>query len=224
MITTPAATEIIERLKDVYGEPARTSSGDPIAGLVGTILSQSTTDSNADLAFGALTAKYSSWDQVLNAPVDDLADTIRQGGLANQKAQTIHRALAALKQLSPCLETSLFDEMSDDAVMSYLTAIRGVGQKTAACVLMFDLERDVLPVDTHIHRVSCRLGLVATSADANKAQHLLEQIVPPEGRYAAHVLLIQHGRRTCSARSPDCPCCNLNDLCAYARQKTEVTA
>ena len=222
-IAAPAVEEIIERLRDAYGEPPRRATGDPISGLVGTILSQSTTDSNSDMAMAALRAEYPSWDLVLEAPQEDVAEAIRPGGLANQKASTIKRALDAIARLSPELDPELFDAMSDEEIMAHLQSIKGVGQKTAACVLMFDLERDVLPVDTHVHRVSRRLGLIPPSTDANAAQHILESIVPPEQRYAAHVLLIRHGRRTCSARNPQCSTCELNDLCAYARQNFEDT-
>ena len=222
--TIPDAAEILERLRDTYGEPVRRASGDPVTGLVSTILSQSTTDSNAELAMTGLRADYPSWEMVREASSDDIADAIRQGGLANQKASTIKRALSYMSSLSPELDPQLFDHMSDDMIMSHLQSIKGVGQKTAACVLMFDLERDVLPVDTHIHRVSRRLGLAPWSADANATQVELEAVVPPEERYAAHVLFIRHGRATCSARNPDCASCAVSELCDYARDNQEEIA
>ena len=105
--------------------------------------------------------------------------------------------------------------------MEFLVSIKGIGQKTAACVLMFDLEREVLPVDTHVHRVSVRLGLVPSKANANKTQLELEAQIAPEDRYSAHVLMIQHGRKICRSRTPDCDICPVIDMCEYARKTRE---
>jgi endonuclease III len=218
MTTAQPAASILERLRDYYGEPVRRSSGDPISGLVGTILSQSTTDLNSERAFESLKESFNSWREVVDAPPTDVVDSIRPGGLAEQKAPTIQRALRAIEAINPDFSPDFLDQCSDDGVMEFLTSIKGVGQKTAACVLMFDLEREVLPVDTHVHRVSRRLGLVPSNADANKTQHRLEAQIGPEDRYAAHVLMIQHGRTICRSRSPGCSSCPIVDLCEYACQ------
>ncbi len=218
MTTAQPAASILERLRDYYGEPVRRSSGDPISGLVGTILSQSTTDINAERAFDSLRESFNSWETVVNAPLSDVEESIRPGGLAAQKAPTIQRALRAIEAISPDFRPDFLDQWSDDEVMEFLTSVKGIGQKTAACVLMFDLEREVLPVDTHVHRVSRRLGLVPSSADANKTQHALEAQICPEDRYAAHVLMIQHGRTICRSRSPGCTNCPVVDHCEYACQ------
>ena len=214
--TYDRASEILERLRDSLGEPARRSSDDPVRGLVGTILSQNTSDTNSSNALAALFDAFPTWQSVADADPDDLAETIRCGGLANQKAPTIQRALEAIGGYDASLAGSFLDEMSDSDVESFLTSIKGVGRKTAACVMLFDLDRDVLPVDTHVHRVSRRLGLVPDSTSAVQTQTLLEAQIEPEDRYAAHVLLIRHGRQTCHARSPKCVNCVLNDICAFA--------
>lgn len=216
METAGPAAVILERLKDVHGEPARRASGDPIDGLVGTILSQNTSNTNSSRAMQSLKEEFPSWCDVLEAPVDDVADAIRSGGLADQKAPTIQRALHAVKQRTATFDRRFLDDDSNESAMDFLTSIKGVGQKTAACVLMFDLEREVLPVDTHVHRVSRRLGLVPANANPNETQHILEDQIAPEDRYAAHVLLIRHGRTTCKARIPKCEVCVLHDVCDYA--------
>ena len=220
MSTAQPAAVILERLKDVYGEPVRHASGDPITGLVGTILSQSTTDINSERALATLRATFPGWQEVLDSPVGDVAAAIRAGGLADQKAATVKRALEAIAARSPDFDVEFMDDMSDADAMSFMTSMKGVGQKTAACVLMFDLERDVLPVDTHVHRVSRRLGLTSQRANASRAQHELEALIAPEDRYAAHVLMIQHGRKTCRARSPACDACAVSDLCEYALENS----
>lgn len=213
------AATILDRLRDDQGEPARSNSGDPVTGLVGTILSQSTSDVNSERALADLQAAFPDWDAVADAPVEEVAAAIRSGGLADQKAPTIQRALRAIRERAGEITPHFLDDLDDHEAMEFLQSIKGVGQKTAACVLLFDLERDVLPVDTHVHRVSRRLGLVPENATANRTQYLLEEIIPPEERYAAHVLFIRHGRRVCTARSPKCPECVLLDLCEYPKRK-----
>ncbi|MEZ4520889.1 MAG: endonuclease III [Thermomicrobiales bacterium] len=224
MKTSESVALVLDRLKDAHGEPARRSSGDPIRGLVGTILSQNTSDVNSSRALNELTDAFPSWDDVLEADLSDIEDAIRSGGLATQKAPTIKRALSAIKERGPNVDGRFLDDLDDDEAMSFLTGIKGVGQKTAACVLMFDLERDVLPVDTHVHRVTGRIGFVPESATANKTQHLLEEQIAPEDRYAAHILFIRHGRTICRARNPRCDECVVADVCEYASENLERIA
>lgn len=206
---------ILDRLRDQHGEPVRRSSGDPVGGLVETILSQSTTDLNSERAYRSLRAEFPTWDEVIDASVDEVAGAIRSGGLADQKAPIIQQALRTIMARHGSFGSDLLDGLDDAAAMAWLQGIKGVGQKTAACVLLFDLERDVLPVDTHVHRVSRRLGFVPDTANAGKTQQLLETQIAPVDRYAAHVLFITHGRATCRARNPQCSACVLNDLCPY---------
>lgn len=224
MRTTDLAAQILDRLKDVHGEPARRISTDPVRGLVGTILSQNTSDSNSERALASLVDEFPDWEDVLAADVDDIEDAIRSGGLAAQKAPTIQRAIAALCNQDGTIDATFLDEMDDAEAMAFLTGIRGIGQKTASCVLLFDFDRDVLPVDTHVHRVSRRIGLVPPKTDATRTQILLEDQVAPDDRFAAHVLFIRHGRTTCKARSPKCSDCTISDLCEYASHELERTA
>lgn len=219
MNSVQLAATILDRLRDDQGEPARSSSGDPVTGLIGTILSQSTTDINSERALADLQAAFANWDDVLAADVGDVAAAIRSGGLADQKAPTIQRALQAIRDHVGEITPRYLDDLDDGAAMGFLQSIKGVGKKTAACVLLFDLERDVLPVDTHVHRVSRRLGLVPDNATADRAQDFLEELIPPEERYAAHVLFIRHGRRICQARAPKCPECVLLDICEYPKRE-----
>lgn len=207
---------MLDRLRERYGEPARYESDDPVGGLVHTILSQNTSDANSDRAFRELRREYLDWNAVATSDVEDLAEVIRSSGLARQKAPTIQTALREIWSRAGDYKLDFLDGMSDTDAARWLTAIPGVGPKTAACVLLFDLERDVLPVDTHVHRVSRRLGLVPSATSAEKTQALLEEQVGPEDRYATHVLFIRHGRRTCLARFPKCRECVLNDLCPSA--------
>jgi len=216
MITAQPAARILDRLRDVYGEPARRASDDPIRGLVGTILSQNTSDINSKRALENLTDAFPSWDAVLSAGLDEIEAAIRSGGLARQKAPTIQRALSAIVEHRGSIDATFLDDMADDDAMAFLTGIKGVGQKTAACVLLFDLERDVIPVDTHVHRVTRRIGLVPAATDAVRTQSVLEEQIAPGDRYAAHVLFIQHGRTICHARRPRCDACIVADLCDYA--------
>jgi endonuclease-3 len=222
MQTAGTIATILDRLRDRYGEPARHASGDPVGGLVETILSQSTSDTNSRRAYQSLRSAFSTWNDVLDADVEEVAEAIRCGGLADQKAPTIQRALGAIKDRDSCFGGDVLDDLDDEAAMAWLQGIRGVGQKTAACVLLFDLERDVLPVDTHVHRLSRRLGLVPDSAPAGRTQLLLEEQIAPEDRYAAHVLFITHGRVTCHARKPNCRTCDLNDLCPSCHLEKRV--
>lgn len=216
MITAQPAARILDRLRDAYGEPARRASEDPIRGLVGTILSQNTSDTNSERALKNLIDEFPTWDAVLSAGIDEIEAAIRSGGLARQKAPTIHRALSAIVKRCGSIDAAFLDDKSDDEAMAFLTGIKGVGQKTAACVLLFDLERDVLPVDTHVHRVTRRIGLVPVATNAVRTQSVLEERIAPGDRYAAHVLFIQHGRTICHARRPKCDACIVAELCDFA--------
>lgn len=185
---------------------------DPLDELILTVLSQNTSDTNRDRAWEELRKAYSSWSEVLEEGVDRLTDTIRPSGLAVQKSRTIMRILERLSvEGAPDLEH--VRQMADDEALDYLTAIKGVGLKTAACVLCFSLGRPILPVDTHVHRVARRLGLTPPEASRDKAHDVLNAVVPPDLRFSLHIQLIRHGRAVCTARRPDCGRCGLADLC-----------
>lgn len=203
--------QIESRLGERYGA-AEKPRVDPLDELIHTILSQNTSDTNRDRAWSSLREEYGSWEEVLEDGAERLERTIRVAGLAQGKAATILRALRwSSDGGSPSLER--LRTMSDEEALRYLTAIKGVGTKTAACVLCFSLGRPVMPVDTHVHRVSRRLGLVPDRATPERAYEVLNEIVPPELRFSLHLQLIRHGRETCRSRTPACPGCVLLDLC-----------
>ena len=183
--------------------------------LVATVLSQHTSDVNSDRAFTKLKARFPRWEQVADAPVTQVADAIRSGGIANQKARRIQQILATIEAREGSLDLSRLDHMDDAAAERYLLGLPGVGLKTAACVLLFAMGRPAFPVDTHVHRIVRRLGWVPATASADKAHQVLAPIVPPGIRYDLHVAMIAHGRTVCRAARPLCGDCVLRDLCAY---------
>lgn len=208
------AARVAMRLRVAYGidRPER-EDDDPIGSLVGTILSQHTNDQNAHRAYELLRARYPTWRDVLAAPDAELADTIRVGGLANLKAARIKQCLAAI----PDLDLSHLRDASIEEARSALRELPGVGPKTAACVMLFNLGLPAIPVDTHVHRASRRLGLIGPRVSANAAHAVLEEMVAPGDAYAFHVGLVRHGRRVCRAQRPLCEDCVLVDLCDYYR-------
>jgi endonuclease III len=183
--------------------------------LVATVLSQHTSDINSERAFAQLKTRFPSWEQVADAPVDEVARAIRSGGIANQKARRIQQILAAIEVREGSLDLSGLDGLDDAAVERYLRALPGVGPKTAACVLVFSMGRPAFPIDTHVHRIVLRLGWVPATASADRAYQLLSPLVPAGIRYDLHVAMITHGRTVCRARQPSCGRCVLRDLCPY---------
>ena len=184
--------------------------------LIATVLSQHTSDTNSDRAFAQLKARFPSWEQVAHAPADEVADAIRCGGIAHQKARRIKQILAAIESREGDLDLSRLHAMDDAAVEGYLRGLPGVGPKTAACVLVFAMGRPAFPVDTHVHRIARRLGWVPANSTADQAYQMLAPRVPPAIRHDLHLAMITHGRTVCRAARPSCGTCVLRDLCAYA--------
>jgi endonuclease III len=216
----------VARLEKAYG-PRRWQPGDgPVEELVATILSQNTNDANSRAAYEELTRCFRDWRDVTDAPARRVADAIRSGGLADQKTATIQRALRQIRDDFGEITLDVLAKWPPQRSMDYLTSIRGIGPKTAACVLLFSLGQPVLPVDTHIHRQAIRLGLVSPNASAVQTQQALQVACPPKLVYAFHVLLITHGRRICHAQRPNCPACVLADLCIEypSRQRRSASA
>jgi endonuclease III len=189
--------------------------------LVATVLSQHTSDRNSERAFASLKERFPEWQDVLAAPAADVADAIRVGGIADQKAVRIQRILAIVLEREGRLDLSRLNELDDGAVEAYLTSLPGVGLKTAACVLLFSMGRAAFPVDTHVHRVAARLGWVPASATPAQAHELLRELVPADIRYDLHLALIEHGRRVCAARRPACEVCVIGRRCAYGRSRLQ---
>lgn len=213
---TAKALETHQRLLDYYGEPTLKERRDPLSELVVTILSQNTADVNTARAYRSLCERFASWEEVLAAPVEALEDAIRMAGLANTKAPRIHRILEDLDEERGSLDLGFLDAMSTNEARDYLTALHGVGPKTAACVLLFSLHKPALPVDTHVHRVSLRVGLVPPKTTAEKTGELLEAMLPPATYYPFHLNVIRHGRTLCTAARPRSTECPLLPICGYA--------
>lgn len=181
--------------------------------LIMTVLSQHTSDVNTARAFEGLKSRFPSWDGVVDAPAREIADAIRSGGLADSKAPRIQSILSQIEEREGDIDLDRLNELSDGEVNEYLCSLPGVGPKTAACVLLFSMGRDAFPVDTHVHRVASRLGLVHERTTASRAQLLLTEGIAPELRYEFHMQLIRHGREVCKAARPRCSDCVLLDLC-----------
>ena len=215
---TPRRVRAIHaRLVKRFGELAPPRSVDPLDELILTVLSQHTSDITAERAFAQLRATFpKGWSQVARAPTDRLADAIRGGGLANTKAPRIQAILAEVRRREGAYDLSSLTEMTDREARDYLTSLPGIGPKTAAVVMSFALGRDALPVDTHVHRVARRLGLIPPRTTAERADRLLHALVPDGLRTSLHVALIRLGREICKAPTPRCRQCPLNDLCPTA--------
>jgi endonuclease-3 len=205
--------EITRRLAALYGEPVWRPHGDPIAELVLTILSQNTSDTNSGRAYMRLVQRFSEWQEILDAPIADIEREIAVGGLAKQKAPRIKAALQAVHDSRGGFDLEFLRDMPLDDAKRWLRDLHGVGPKTAACVLMFSFGLPALPVDTHVHRVSQRLGLVPQAATAELAHDLLEAVLAPDLVYPFHIMLIKHGRRLCRAQRPLCEECPLLEGC-----------
>jgi endonuclease-3 len=198
--------------------PARPhiSHRDPLDELIFTVLSQNTSDVNRDRAWASMKRAFPKWTDVLAAKPDDLEEAIRMGGLAKTKAPRIQAILHEILDREGKISLAKLRRMSDDDVTSYLATLPGIGPKTIACVLAFSLERPVLPVDTHVHRIGERLRLYPPKTRELVAQRTYESLVPPAKRIETHVALIAHGRTTCTALRPACGRCVIADLCPSA--------
>ena len=211
------ALDAHQTLIEVYGEPQWRVHLDPVSELVSTILSQNTNDVNRDRAFQELRERLPTWEQVRDADVEAVKDAIRIAGLANHKGPAIVRALQQISEERGELALDFLQEMPIDEAKAWLTGIRGVGPKTAAIVLLFSLGMPAFPVDTHVHRVTGRLGLIGPKVTREKAHVILEELLPVETYYPFHLNVIRHGRQVCHARKPLCESCTLRALCAYVR-------
>ena len=202
-------------LTEVYGSLDWSREQDGMDELISCILSQSTNDTNRDRAFGRLKAAYPDWEAVRFADLDELTDVIRPAGLANQKAPRIQNVLQAIFDEAGEYSIDFLNERSIEDAKAWLVSLRGVGPKTAAIVLCFAYGRAAFPVDTHIYRVSKRIGFIPEKLSADDAHPVMEAITPPSDYFQFHIQLIQHGRDTCHARKPACERCPVADLCDH---------
>lgn len=204
----------IDLLEGEYGLPKRRGLS-PVDLLVQTILSQNTTSANTHRAFDNLKRRYPDYGALLDAPDEEVAQAIRCGGLANIKTRRIKEALVAIKGRNGSIDLDFLRDAGPEEARSYLMTLPGVGPKTAAVVLLFAFKMPLLPVDTHVNRLSRRLGFVPEEASLEEAERTLEEITPKEKYCSFHVNLIRHGRAVCSARSPSCDGCILAEICPY---------
>lgn len=215
------ATLIHERLLEFYGEPIWRDPLPAIDELVSTILSQNTNDNNRDRAFHALRAKFRTWEEVCDANVDDIVNAIRPAGLANQKGPRIQQVLRSIMEERGNLDLSFLGDLTVAEAKAWLTKFNGVGPKTAAIVLCFSLNKAAFPVDTHVYRVTGRIGLRPEKMTVEQAHVHLENLLPPETYYAAHLNIIRLGREICTARRPYCEKCPIILLCDFGRKRLE---
>jgi endonuclease III len=207
---------ICARLEKRFGPLEAPRSTDPLDELILTVLSQHTSDLNSERAFTALRTAYPTWQQVVDADSDAVADVIRSGGLANTKARRIQSVLREVSEREGSYSLDRLAGMTDAAARDYLVSFQGVGPKTAAVVLSFAFGRDTMPVDTHVHRVTRRLGIAPERSSAEQADRLLHELIPPGLRTPLHVGFIRLGREICKAPIPRCRDCPLKDLCPTA--------
>ncbi|MBK6644326.1 MAG: endonuclease III [Anaerolineales bacterium] len=212
------ALEIHKTLLTAFGEPIWRNPLPAIDELVSTILSQNTNDVNRDRAFDALLAKFPTWEAVRDAEEKDVVDAIRPAGLANQKGPRIQQVLKEITKERGALDLQFLADMPLEEARTWLTKFNGVGPKTAAIVLCFSLGRPAFPVDTHVYRVTGRLGLRPEKMTVEQAHPHLEAVFPPETYYAAHLNIIRLGREVCKARKPLCPQCPVKHLCEYTEK------
>ena len=207
-----------DRLRLVYGIPRAEPHGHPIAELVLTVLSQSTNDRNRDVAYLALRERFADWEAIRDAPVDQIEEAIRPGGISKVKSARIRSILLAVSETAPGRELSLdwLPTLSVPEAQDYLCSLPGVGRKTAACVLLFALGMRDVPVDTHVSRVGTRLGLFRERAPFVELHDTMLEITPPGEELEFHMNLLRHGRRTCHARRPNCRGCALRRMCPSA--------
>ena len=211
-------TEVHERLLAVYGKPAWRPHLDPVSELVSTILSQNTSDVNRDVAFDRLRERLPTWEEVRDADLKVVVDAIRPAGLATQKGPRLQEALRLITEDRGELNLDFLADWPVEDAKAWLTSMKGVGPKTAAIVLLFSLGCPAFPVDTHVHRVTRRLGLLGPRVSREKAHDDLEALVPEQDYYAFHLNLIRHGRQVCASRKPRCQACVLFDLCPYGQE------
>jgi endonuclease-3 len=216
--------KIIRLLEKEYGVRRWYKGQDPISVMVQTILSQNTSDANSGRAFTSLLTNFGSWEAVENASVSDIVESIKTGGLARVKAERIKMALHEILEEWGSFDLNFLKGLPLREARAYLEHLPGVGPKTASCVLLFSFGKPALPVDTHVFRVSRRLGLIATGVSLAQAPELLERQIPAHRVYQFHLHLIEHGRRVCQARRPRCPECVLRQNCCLYKLRRKHNA
>jgi endonuclease-3 len=206
---------IIQNLERTYGVPENKRASDPLDMLIKIILSQATSNVNSDRTFAALKKRFPTWDAAMRARESTIADTIRAGGLANQKAGVIKSLLKQIKEKHGAIDLNFLHGMEAAEAASYLKQFRGIGPKTIACTLLFACRKEVFPLDTHIFRILRRVGLIPQKCTDERAHQIMNAVVPPGKFYSFHVNLIRHGRALCRPREPLCERCPIVEYCEY---------
>lgn len=209
------AAKIHQALVERFGLPDWRPHLSPVSELVSTILSQNTNDTNRDAAFDSLRQQFPTWDQVRDAPQEQVINAIRTAGLANQKGPAIQNALQAISEERGAIELDFLSSLSSQEASAWLEKLKGVGPKTAAIVLLFSLNMPAFPVDTHVYRVTGRLGIRPAGMSAKESHLYLAEHFHPDTYYSVHLNLIRLGREICKARKPLCASCPLNRMCDY---------
>ncbi len=208
---------IIQNLERAYGVPHNERASDPLDMLIAIILSQATSDTNSHRTFAALKKRFPTWEKALRARTETIADTIRAGGLANQKALVIKAVLRQLKDEHGTLDLNFLHDLSAEDAVKYLSQFRGIGPKTIACTLLFACRKDVFPLDTHIFRILRRVGLIPQKCTDTRAHQIMNELVPRGKFYSFHVNLVRHGRTLCRPRDPLCEKCPIIEYCDYGQ-------
>jgi endonuclease-3 len=214
---------VCDLLEAAYGKSKWKRHNPPLDELILTILSQNTTAGNCRRAFANLRAAFPRWEDVMTAPVEGITESIRVGGLAGVKAARIQTILWRIYESSGALDLDWLEDLPMCKAEEYLLSFEGVGPKTAACLLLFSFGKPALPVDTHVHRVSRRVGLIPEEVNAGAAHQLLRRIVPERGMYSFHLNAIRLGRKICRPRNPRHEVCPLYQECDFARKQTGAT-
>ena len=210
------AEDVYARLNAYFGKPEWTGGDDPVDELILTILSANTNDVNSGRAFRQLKATFGDeWEDVRLAPLPAIKEAIRTAGMYNQKAPRIVETLTRIKEQEGGYNLDHLAAMEVADALAYLTALPGVGHKTASIVLLFCFNRGSFPVDTHVQRITQRVGLCGRRDSPEKVKGIWERLLPAETFYALHLNLIRHGREVCDARNPKCEICPLQLICDY---------
>lgn len=210
---------VIQNLEATYGIPRNTDFDDPLDELILTILSQATTNTNSERAFASLKRRFPDWELARRARPKSIAAAIKSGGLANVKSIVIKNVLAEIKVRRGDLDLSFLKTAPLNEARGFLTSLKGIGPKTAACVLLFACHRPIFPMDTHIFRITRRLGLVPVTYGDEQAHHLMDALIPLGKHYSLHINLIRHGRQICRPQNPKCAECTLIEHCAYGQTR-----
>jgi endonuclease-3 len=210
---------ITQNLEATYGIPRNTSPDDPLDELILTILSQSTSDINSRRAFDSLKKRFRDWEAVRRARPASIAAAIKSGGLANTKSVVIKNVLNQILARRGKLDMSFLHTVPLDEAREFLLSLKGIGPKTAACVLLFSCNRPVFPMDTHILRITKRLGLVPQKSNDLSAHKIMESLIPPKKHYSLHINFIRHGRKICRSRDPLCDQCSLQEQCEFGQSR-----